>query len=424
MHPRERPTTRRQFLIRAGVVVGTLSGADALLSACGGGTAQSAAPTTATTNGVLMGPGGIPLARREHPVKLPIYSDNEPIASGMDLEAGPLKLFNWDAYINPATVKAFEKEFNVKVSVTTFENEEEAIKKLTRGQTDFDIWWATVDYMSRAVAGKLIQPLNLSYIPNLKKNVWPALQNPYYDQHSRYSVPYSVYTTGIAWRTDKVAKAPPDYANPYDIFWDSKQYKGKVAILDDQREALGMTLLRRHFYDINTEDPKQIKRAEQDLSQLTSLVNVKVNVNDYTDIPTGKTWISQAWSGDIAGAPYYLPKGVKPSVLAYWSPKAKAETQNDMITILRTAKNPVLAHAFLNFMLDNKNGIDNFSWNGYIPPLETINPDALVAQGYIPPNLASTIVRKSDFVKGVTIDALTADGQALWTNAWSNFTAG
>jgi spermidine/putrescine transport system substrate-binding protein len=75
-------------------------------------------------------------------------------------------------------------------------------------------------------------------------------------------------------------------------------------------------------------------------------------------------------------------------------------------------------------MLDNKNGIQNFSWNGYIPPLEAIDPDTLVAQGYIPPNLASTIVRKSDFVKGVTIDALTADGQALWTNAWSNFTAG
>jgi hypothetical protein len=65
VHPRERPTTRRQFLIRAGTVVGTLSGADLILSACGG-SAKSAATTTGT-NGVLMGPGGIPLARRDHP---------------------------------------------------------------------------------------------------------------------------------------------------------------------------------------------------------------------------------------------------------------------------------------------------------------------------------------------------------------------
>jgi spermidine/putrescine transport system substrate-binding protein len=421
MHPRERPTTRRQFLIRAGVVVGTLSGADTLLSACGG--SAKSAVTTSETNGVLMGPGGIPLARRDHPVTLPLYSDNTAITSGKDIEAGPLNLFNWDAYINPATVKAFENEFKVKVSLTTFENEEEAIAKLTSGSTKFDVWWATVDYVSRAVAGKLIQPINHSYLPNLK-NVWPSLQNPYYDQHSRYTVPYTTYTTGIAWRTDKLKKAPPDYDNPYDIFWDSHQYAGKVAILDDQREALGMTLLRRKFYDINTEDPKQIDRAEKDLSQLTSIANIKVNVNDYTDIPTGKTYISQAWSGDMAGAPNYLPKGVPASVLGYWRPDDHAETQNDMMAVLKTAQHPVLAHAFLNFMLDNKNGIDNFSWNGYMPPLTSMDPNRLVAQGYIPKNLASTIVRKSDFEKGVTIDGLTSQGQALWQDAWSNFKAG
>ncbi len=420
MHPRERPTTRRQFLIRAGVVVGTLSGADALLTACGGGTSSA---SSTETNGALMGPGGIPLARRDHPVTLPIYSDNEPIGSGMNLESGPLNLFNWAAYINPAVVRKFEQEHNVQVTITTFENEEEAISKLTSGKTQFDVWWGTVDYISRAVAGKLIQPLNLSYVPNLK-NVWPSLQSPYYDQHSRYTVPYTVYTTGIAWRTDHLKKAPADYANPYDIFWDSKQYAGKVAILDDQREALGMTLLRRHIYDINTEEPALVNRAEQDLSQLTSLVNVKVNVNDYTDVPSGATWISQSWSGDMATAPMYLPKGVPATVLAYWRPENHAETQNDMITVLRGAKHPVLAHTFLNFLLDNQVGLENVRFNGYMPPLTAVDPNTMISQGIIPENLASTVVRESDFKKGVTIDALTTQGESLWENAWSNFKAG
>jgi len=423
LHPRERPTTRRQFLIRAGVALGAVSGADALLTACGGGSASSAVTTNAS--GALMGPGGIPLARRDNPVTLPIYTDNEPIASGMNLESGPLNLFNWAAYINPAVVRKFEKEFNTKVSITTFENEEEAWQKLTRsvGQTGFDVWWTTVDYVSRAVALKLIQPINHSYVSNLK-NVWPALQNPYYDQHSRYTVPYTVYTTGIGYRADKLQKPPGDYSNPYDIFWDSHKYAGKVAIIDDDREAIAMTLLRRHIYDVNTEDANLINRAEQDLSQLTSLVNVKVNQNDYTDIPSGATYISQAWSGDMATAAQYLPKGVKPDVLGYWRADNHAETQNDMISILHGAKHPVLAHAFFNFMLDNKNAIENFTFNGYIPPLEAVDPNTLVSQGYIPPNLASTVVRKSDFDKGVTIDALTAEGQALWLNAWSNFKAG
>ncbi len=103
--------------------------------------------------------------------------------------------------------KEFEKHYKVSVNITTFENEEEALAKLTSGQASFDVWFATVEYLSRAVAGKLIQPVNHSYLPNLK-NVWPSLQSPFYDVHSRYSVPYMVYTTGIAWRKDKV-KTPP-----------------------------------------------------------------------------------------------------------------------------------------------------------------------------------------------------------------------
>src|SRR3954454_10050561 len=119
MHPRERPTTRRQFLIRAGITVGALSGADAFLSACGGAT-QSVATTGTSTSGVLMGPGGIPLARRDHAVTLPLSGDNPATDSGKALESGPREIFKWDAYIKPGTVKSRPKEFNCQVNVTTF----------------------------------------------------------------------------------------------------------------------------------------------------------------------------------------------------------------------------------------------------------------------------------------------------------------
>jgi spermidine/putrescine transport system substrate-binding protein len=414
MHPRERRTTRRQFLFSSGGAVAALSGGDALLRA---------AAALGADGGVPLGPGGIPLARRGHPVTLPIYSDNEPIASGKSPEKGPLNVFNWSDYVNPAVVKKFQKEFNVRLNITTFENEEEALAKLTSGQASFDVWFATVEYLSRAVAGKLIQPLNHSYLPNLK-NVWPSLRSPFYDVRSRYSVPYTIYTTGIAWRTDKVKHAPDTFGNGYDIFWRAQQYSGKVAILDDEREALTMAMLRRHFYDPNTESAKIVDRAEKDLAQLTKLVHVKTNVTDYSDIPAGKTYLSQAWSGDMAGAPSYLPKGTPASVLGYWRPQKHAVVGSDMITVLRGAKNPVLGHIFLNYLLDNKIGVENFSWNGYIPPLSVVNPSKLVSQGYIPKNLASTIVRESDFEHGLTILPLTTQGQSLWQDAWSSFKAG
>ena len=235
MHPREHRSSRRQFLFASAGAAVALSGADALLRA---------ADALGSSVGVPIGPGGIPLARRNHPVTLPLYSDNSSIAAGKNNEKGPLNVFNWSAYINPAVVKEFEKQYKVSVNITTFENEEEALAKLTSGQASFDVWFATVEYLSRAVAGKLIQPVNHSYLPNLK-NVWDSLQSPFYDVHSRYIVPYMVYTTGIAWRKDKVKTPPTSFKNGYDAFWHAQAYSGRVAILDDQREAISMALLHR-----------------------------------------------------------------------------------------------------------------------------------------------------------------------------------
>ena len=54
------------------------------------------------------------------------------------------------------------------------------------------------------IAQQLLQPLNHSYLGNLEKNVWPELQDPFYDRGSRYTVPYVVWSDGIGWRNDKI----------------------------------------------------------------------------------------------------------------------------------------------------------------------------------------------------------------------------
>ena len=42
----------------------------------------------------------------------------------------------------------------------------------------------------------------------------------------------------------------------------------------------------------------------------------------------------------------------------------------------------------------------------------------------MPENLVDTIVREKDFVKGVQLLQLSRAGEAVWDNAWSEFTAG
>jgi spermidine/putrescine transport system substrate-binding protein len=418
-------TTRRSFMRRAGGAAAALS-VPGLLAACGSTT--PAGPSSASSSGsgsssaTPTGPGGLPLARPDHPVTLPIYADNKPIAAGMQPEKGPLQLYNWIEYINPDVVKAFEKKYKVGVQISTFNTIDEAVAKLDSGAVQFDVFVPELVYLEQLVVGKILQPLNLSYVPNLKANVWPALNSPWYDVGARYTVPYTIYTTGIGWRTDKLPHFnPATMSDPWSALWiEGPKVKGKVGLLDDQHEGLTAGLLHNGVTDVNTENPSEIAAAQKALQQLVSSANLKFDTNEYQRLADGSLWLHQAWSGDMAVIPEYAPKGVKPTAFAYWWPSdGKGPINNDTMAVLKGAKNPVLAHLFLNHLLDSKQAFSNFSYTGYQQPLNDMTPEAVVKKGFLAPNLTNTLIREQQFKNGYVQATLSQQGQALWENAWA-----
>ncbi len=412
------PSTRRTFIKRASAAAAAVA-APGLLAACGSTTPSGGSTTGAAAN---LGPGGLPLARLDHPVTLPIYPDNKAIASGLKPEAGPLQFYNWQQYINPDVVKAFEKKYGVKVQISTFDTIDEAIAKLASGDVQYDVFVPEPVFMERLVVGKILQPLNLSYIPNLQKNVWPAFTNPWYDQGSRYSVPYTVYTTGIGWRADKLPGFnPATSSDPWSSLWtNGPKISGKVGLLDDQHEGLAMGLLHNGVTDLNTENAAQLTAAQKSLSQLVSSANLKFDTNEYQHLADGSLWLHQAWSGDMAATPSYAPKGTPASVFRYWWPAdGRGPINNDSVGIVRGGKNPVLAHLFLNHILDVDQVFLNFEFNFYQQPINAMTPESLVKRQLIPSNLRTTIIRESQFKNGYVQGPLSQRGEILWQNAWA-----
>jgi spermidine/putrescine transport system substrate-binding protein len=409
-HPREgwqghgapRKLTRRSFLGTAGGALAAL-GAAPLLQACSSG---------------LAGSGVVQLPRPNHPVKWPVFSGNQPIASGLAPEQNAtLQLYTWVAYINQDVVNSFAKKFKCKVQITTFNTMNEALSKLRSGLSYDLLVGATVDTLGQLVGTKLVQPLNHSYIPNITQ-AWPDFTNPFYDQGWQYTVPYTIYTTGIAWRKDLVDENPYAMKNPWSMLWQPK-YKGRIAILDDYREGISLGLMKNGIYDLNTTDRGQITTSRKALEELTRLVNVRIDNNDYTEVPNASTWIHHAWSGDMAAAGYYMPKGVPVKNVGYWFPAdGRGPVANDTNLILSSATNPVLAHEFLNYFLDLPNVLNNISFNGYMQPLTGVTPQVLVKEEILPKPLLSTVVLPSYFRRGVAELQLPVDADALWQQAW------
>ena len=183
------------------------------------------------------------IASPQSPVTWDIPADNTPIADGLAPEQGAtLQLYSYADYISPDAVKSFEEKYKTTVQVSTFNDTDEAITKIRGGNVDYDIYFPSYDQISRLVNGGLLKPLNHSYIPGIS-NVWPTFTNPWYDQEWRFTVPYTVYTTGLGWRNDQVPEDIGALSNPYDSLWDPK-YKNKTAVIDDWHTAMALPLLR------------------------------------------------------------------------------------------------------------------------------------------------------------------------------------
>ena len=418
-HPKERRTagvSRREFLRRAGVAGIALPSLSAILAACSDST------TDGGDGGGGNGDGSVELVSPQNPATLPLFDDVPAIPDDLAPEAGPLRIYNWDDYVYKKVLNRFEEESGVEIEYTQFLGMSEAISKIQNGSVEWDVFFPTIENVSKLANAKRIQPLNRNYLPNLA-NVWPQLQDPWYDRGSRYTVPYLTWKTGIGYRRDFVDD-PSTLDQPFDIFWDPR-YDGKVGLLDEYRETIGMALLRNGGTDFNSTDQAEVAAAVDSLVELIDLVGVEIGPGDYQKLAEGTSHLRYAWSGNMNYARWYLPKGTDVDVLGYYYPPDGGwEVANDAMVVNAEAQNPVLAHAFMNFLMDVDVGLTNFGYEGFQPPFQGVDEAGFRKAGYIAQNLVTTLVTEADFAAGQPVLALPPQIDQIWQDEWARFKAG
>jgi len=382
-----------------------MSGAGGLLAGCG---LDSAALPKKT-----------PLPEPNRPVVWPILAANKPIAGGLPPEANAtFRVLAWAHRLSHNCLDAFAKAYRCEVELTSYTSMAQALSILRRRRDQFDVFvGAPTEQIGPLVGRAQIQPLNHSYIPNIGE-AWPVYTDPYYDSHWQYTVPYSVFTTGIAWRKDQVDLDPYALANGWELPWRAA-IKGKTAVLDDYRATIGLALLRDNDDQLNSTDPYLLNRARDALIDLDGLVDLRINNSTVAELATGRSFIHHAWSGQVVAAAKKLPRGVPDDVLGYWFPPDDVSpVANDTMTILRRSGNPVLSHFFLNFMLDRHNALTNIAATGFTQPLTYATPSRLVQLGILPSSLTSTAVMSTFLDRGLKELQITPAGDLLWRQAW------
>ncbi len=266
-----------------------------------------------------------------------------------------LYIYSWSDNFDQEVLDAFAKEYNVKVKYDTFSSNEDLLAKMHAGNFQYDIIQPS-DYMvDIMIKLDYLAELDLNNIPNAS-NMNPNFTGLPFDPENKYSLVYMYGVTGIAYNTKYVT----DEITNWEDLWNPK-YAGRVGLLNDSREVLGMALIKLGYSPNSTNDA-ELKEALAELKKLAPNVLAFDTDNIKQKFMAEELWIGTMWSGDAAYA------NDENEDIVYMVPEEGATIFYDTIAIPKGSKNKALAEKFINYLLDPEVSAKNYEYLGYGNP--------------------------------------------------------
>ena len=270
-------------------------------------------------------------------------------------EGQTLYVYNWGEYTGEHILSDFEEATGAKVVMENFDSNEQMYIKVANGEA-YDILVPS-DYMiQRLIEEDYLQELDHSKLDCMDKLV-DDVKNLPYDPGNKYSVPYFWGTVGIVYDKNKVDIGDLKREG-YNIFLNEK-YRGDIYLYDSERDSF-MMALKALGYSMNTENPDELQAAYEWLVQCVQTMEPEIVMDEIIDnMAQGRKALGLIYSGD---ATYVIDENED---MGYFLPESGTNLWSDAMVIPKNAKNPELAHAFINFVCDYEGAYDNSSYVGY-----------------------------------------------------------
>ncbi|MDQ1743094.1 MAG: spermidine/putrescine transport system substrate-binding protein [Pseudonocardiales bacterium] len=327
--PQFDPALARGLVSRRGMLAGIgATGLATLLAACGTkGTAGKANPTAQAATD---------------------RSDTEKVVSWS----------NWPEYIDVddktkthPTLDAFTKQTGIKVTYTEDYNDNDEFFAKVQPQlragadTGRDVWCSTDWMVAKLIRLNWVQKLDKANIPNAK-NLQDTLVNVEFDPGRQFSLPWQSGFTGIGYNPKATGGRKIE---TYEQLLTDKTLKGKVTLLTEMRDTVGMMLLAMGKDPANFTDAdfdaaiKEIETAKNS-GQLKGFTG-----NEYgKGLASGDIAACLAWTGDVVQLQADNP------ALGYTLPASGHMIWSDNFVIPNKAKHKKNAEVLIDYYYDPK----------------------------------------------------------------------
>lgn len=275
--------------------------------------------------------------------------------SALPYEGQTLHVYNWGEYTGENLIPTFEAQTGARVVMENFDSNEQMYIKIANGEA-YDVIVPS-DYMIQ----RLIQEDLLQKLDQEKLDCWANLTEEViglpYDPENEYSVPYFWGTVGIVYDKNKVDLEDLEREG-FAIFLDEK-YKGDIYLYDSERDSF-MMALKSLGYSMNTKDEKELMEAYDWLVRCVETMEPEIVTDEIIDnMAQGRKALGLIYSGD---ATYVMSENED---MGFYLPKEGTNQWSDAMVIPANAKNPELAHEFINFVSSYEGAYDNSSYVGY-----------------------------------------------------------
>jgi putative spermidine/putrescine transport system substrate-binding protein len=295
---------------------------------------------------------------------------------------GEVDIVAWPGYIergetdkNYDWVTGFEKETGCKVNVQVAATSDEMVALMNEG--NYDLVTASGDASLRLVAGKRVQPVDLSRIPSYAK-VDKRLQGaPWYTVDGKsYGVPYQWGPNVLMYNTDVFKEPPKSWSVVFEeqTLPDGKSNKGRVQAYDGPIYIADAALyLSAKKPELGIKDPYSL-----DEKQYAEVLNV---------LREQRKLVARYWHDAIVQTDDFVNEGVVASgswpfqvnllqsqkkPIASTIPQEGATGWADTTMLGASASHPNCAYLWLEHSLDPKLQGDLAAWFGSVPAV----PDA------------------------------------------------
>ncbi|MEU6847108.1 spermidine/putrescine ABC transporter substrate-binding protein [Streptomyces sp. NPDC046716] len=283
---------------------------------------------------------------------------------------------NWTEYIDLSKDKkhhpsldAFARRTGIKVKYTEDINDNVEFfgkikPQLAAGQdTGRDIIVLTDWLAARLIRYGWVQKLDAANLPHAFTNLSGQFRDPDWDPGRAYSYPWQGIATVIAYNVK--ATGGKEITSVSELLDDPK-LKGKVGLLSEMRDTIGMTLL-----DMG-KDPRDFRTDDFDaaVARVQKAVDNKqvrrFTGNDYiADLNQGDLAACLAWAGDVVQLQADNPD------VRFAIPDAGYITSTDNMLIPNKARHKTNAEKLMDYFYEPAVGAELANAINYVTPLES-----------------------------------------------------